>query len=35
MAGLLIGIIWFFIVVGGILALSALVQMIRSPFRDR
>jgi hypothetical protein len=35
MAGLLIGIIWFFIVVGGALALSALVAMIRAPYRNK
>jgi hypothetical protein len=35
MSGLLIGLIWLVIVVGGILALSALVAMIRSPYRDK
>jgi len=35
MEGVLIGIIWLIIVVGGIIAASAAVQMIKSPYRDR
>lgn len=33
MAGLLIGIIWTFVIVGGLLSLGALVQMAKAPYR--
>ncbi|MDR6971123.1 hypothetical protein J2W45_001433 [Leifsonia shinshuensis] len=35
MEGLLIGFIWLVVVVGGGIAAAAIVQMIRSPYRDR
>jgi hypothetical protein len=35
MSGLLIGLIWTVIIVGGVLALSALIEMIRSPYRKK
>lgn len=35
MAGLLIGFIWLVIVVGGGLALAALIAMVKSPYRNR
>jgi hypothetical protein len=35
MEGVLIGFIWLVVVVGGGLALGAIVQMVRSPFRNR
>jgi hypothetical protein len=35
MEGLLIGFIWLVVIVGGGIALGAIVQMIRSPYRNR
>jgi hypothetical protein len=35
MDGLLIGFIWLVVGVGGILGVSAIVQMVKSPYRDR
>jgi tetrahydromethanopterin S-methyltransferase subunit F len=35
MEGVLIGFIWTVIIVGGALALGAIVQMVKSPYRDR
>jgi hypothetical protein len=35
MAGLLIGFIWLVVIVGGGLSLAALVQMAKSPYRNR
>jgi hypothetical protein len=35
MEGLLIGFIWLVVLVGGGIAVAAVVQMIRSPFRNR
>lgn len=35
MEGLLIGFIWTVIIVGGSLATAAIIQMVKSPYRDR
>ncbi|GAA1438619.1 hypothetical protein GCM10009617_01100 [Leifsonia poae] len=35
MAGYLIGFIWLVIVVGGALALGAIVQLVKAPYRKR
>jgi hypothetical protein len=35
MEGLLIGLVWLVVLVGGGTATAAIVQMIKSPFRDR
>ncbi|CAM5346442.1 Methionine/alanine import family NSS transporter small subunit OS=Leifsonia shinshuensis OX=150026 GN=HNR13_001770 PE=4 SV=1 [Leifsonia shinshuensis] len=35
MEGVLIGFIWTVIIVGGALALAAIVQMVKSPYRNR
>lgn len=35
MEAVLIGIILAVIIVGGVLALGAIVQMVKSPYRDR
>jgi hypothetical protein len=35
MSGFLIGLIWTVIIVGGGLALTALIEMIRSPYRKK
>jgi hypothetical protein len=35
MEGLLIGLISAVVIVGGALALAAIVQMVKSPYRDR
>ncbi|MEY9953014.1 hypothetical protein ABIA36_002474 [Leifsonia sp. EB34] len=35
MEGVLIGLIWTVIIVGGALALGAMIQMVKSPYRDR
>lgn len=35
MEGVLIGLIWTVIIVGGALALGAIVQMVKSPYRNR
>jgi hypothetical protein len=35
MEGLLIGIIGLFVIVGGVIATAAVVQLVKSPYRDR
>lgn len=35
MEGLLIGFVWLVVIVGGGIATAAIVQMIKSPFRNR
>ncbi|NYD74041.1 hypothetical protein BJ963_001560 [Leifsonia soli] len=35
MEGLLIGFIWLVVIVGGGIATAAIVQMVKSPYRDR
>ena len=35
MEGLLIGFIWLVVIVGGGIALGAVIQMIKSPYRGR
>jgi hypothetical protein len=35
MEGLLIGFIWLVVLVGGAIAIAGVVQMIKSPFRNR
>jgi len=35
MEGLLIGFIWLVVIVGGGIAAAAIVQMVKSPYRDR
>jgi hypothetical protein len=35
MEGLLIGLIWLVVIVGGGLATGAVIQLVKSPYRDR
>jgi hypothetical protein len=35
MEGLLIGLIWLVVIVGGGIAVAAGIQMMKSPFRNR
>ncbi len=35
MAGFLIGFIWFVVIVGGVLGLSAGIQLARTPYRKK
>lgn len=35
MEGVLIGFVWLVVIVGGALAVSAVVQMMKAPFRNR
>ncbi len=35
MEGLLIGFIWLVIIVGGGIATAGVIQLIKSPYRDR
>lgn len=35
MEGLLIGLIWLVVIVGGSLATAAIIQMVKSPYRNR
>jgi hypothetical protein len=35
MEGLLIGFIWLVVIVGGGIAVGAVVQMIKAPYRNR